>query len=143
MALKSVHNHPSLWLIFLTFLSAYRPFNTYLLTNLTNATAELNETIYLMSSAEANPAAKYRLYKGNKSIANITATSQNIGVYATSVSDRVKEVVFKCIPFNSFGDGPTKNVTVTLHCKYMNQYEMNYVNFSWERIHQLLIVKLT
>ncbi|XP_015747491.1 PREDICTED: tyrosine-protein phosphatase Lar-like [Acropora digitifera] len=68
-----------------------------------------------MCSAEANPAAKYRLYKGDKIIANITAGSQNIGLYGTSVSDRVKEVVYKCIPFNSFGDGPTKELSVTLH----------------------------
>lgn len=127
VSLKSVDNYLdfslSLWFIF-TPLSAYHPFNTYLSTNLANA-ASLNETFYLMCSAEANPAAKYRLYKGDKIIANITAGSQNIGLYGTSVSDRMKEVVYKCIPFNSFGDGPTKELSVTLHCKYINQ--VNYV----------------
>ena len=100
------------------FISAFRPFETDFSTNLTNA-ASLNETFYLMCRADANPAAEYRLYKEDESIANITAGSQNIGLYATSVSERVNQVVYKCIPFNSFGDGPTETITVTVHreCK--------------------------
>ena len=70
-----------------------------------------------MCSAEANPAAEYRLYKGEESVANITTGSRNIGLYATSVCDRVNQVVYKCIPFNSFGDGPAKIINVTVHCK--------------------------
>lgn len=98
------------------FFSAYHPFNTDFSTNLTSA-ALLNKTFYLMCSAEANPAADYRLYKEDKSVANITAGSKSIGVYSTSVSDRVNQVVYKCIPFNSFGDGPTKILNVPVHCK--------------------------
>ena len=97
----------------------YRPINTYLSTNLTNA-ASLNETFYLKCSAEANPAAEYRLYKGNESVANNTAGNQNNGIYAVSVSDRVKEVVYRCIPFNSFGDGLIKTLVVIVHCKCMH-----------------------
>ena len=101
----------------IAFVSAFRPFNTDFSTNLTNA-ASLNETFYLMCSAEANPAAEYRLYKEDESVANITAGSQNTGLYATSVSDRVQQVVYKCTPFNLFGDGPSKTLAVTVHCKY-------------------------
>lgn len=97
--------------------SAYRPFNTNFSTNLTNA-ALLNETFYLVCSAEANPAAEFRYYKKDESLANIPAGSQNISLFPTSVNERVKEVTYKCIPFNSFGDGPTKTITVTVHCKY-------------------------
>ena len=79
----------------------------------------MKETFYLMCSAEANPAAEYRLYKEGESVANITAWSQNIALYATSVSDRLEHVVYQCIPFNSFGDGPSKTVTVQMHCKYL------------------------
>ena len=71
-----------------------------------------------MCNAVANPAAQYRLYKEDESMANITAGSQNIGLYTTSVSERVNQVVYKCIPFNSFGDGPTKTITVTVHCEW-------------------------
>lgn len=103
------------------FLLVYGPFNTGFSTNLTNE-ASLNETFYLMCSAEANPAAEYRLYKEDEIVANITAGSQNIGLYATSVGDRIKHVVYKCIPFNSFGDGPTKTLNITVHCKFMHSY---------------------
>ena len=106
-------------MLILLFLLAYHPFNTYLSTNLTNS-ASLNETFYLMCNAEANPVAEYRLYKGEESIANITARSQNIALYVTSVGNRVNQVVYKCIPFNSLGDGPTKTITVTVHRKYKN-----------------------
>ncbi|XP_074634705.1 fibroblast growth factor receptor 1-like isoform X1 [Acropora palmata] len=92
----------------------YRPFNTDFLANLNNA-ASLSEAFYLMCSAGANPAAEYRLYKEDESLANITAGSQNIGLFATSVCDRVNQVVYKCIPFNSFGDGPTKTISVAVH----------------------------
>lgn len=71
-----------------------------------------------MCSAEANPAAGFRLYKDDGSLANITAGSQSISNFVTSVSERVKQVTYKCIPFNSFGDGPTKTITVAVHCKY-------------------------
>lgn len=71
-----------------------------------------------MCSAEANPAAEFRLYKNDESLENITAVSQNILLFETSVSERVEEVTYKCIPFNSFGDGPAKTITVTVHCKY-------------------------
>ena len=75
-----------------------------------------------MCSAEANPAAEFRLYKKDESLANITTVSQNISLFPTSVSERVEEETYKCIPFNSYGDGPTKTITVTVHCKYASIY---------------------
>ena len=104
------------------FLLVYRAFNTDFSTNLTNA-AFLNERFYLMCSAEANPAAEYRFYREDESVANITAGS--IGLYTTSVDDRIKQVVYKCIPFNSFGDGPTKTLNITIHCKCMHLFTAN------------------
>ncbi|XP_044168126.1 fibroblast growth factor receptor 3-like [Acropora millepora] len=92
----------------------YRPFNTYFSTKLTNA-ASLNEIFYLVCSGEANPGAEYRFYKEDQIVASITPASQNIGLYPMSVADRVNQVVYKCIPFNSFGDGPTKTINVTVH----------------------------
>jgi len=100
---------------FLLF-SVYRPFNTYFSTNLTNA-ASLNEIFYLVCSGEANPGAEYRFYKEDQIVASITPGSQNIGLYPMSVADRVNQVVYKCIPFNSFGDGPTRTINVTVHCE--------------------------
>ena len=109
------------------FLLAYRPFNTNFSTNLTRA-ASLNETFHLMCSAVANPAAEYRLYKEDEIVAKITGGSQNIGLYASSVCERVKQVVYKCIPFNSFGDGPLQTLNITMRCKCTECIHLHLIN---------------
>ena len=84
-------------------------------TNLTDNTVLVNETFSITCSAQANPPAKYRFYKGNEYING----ADNNAVITTSVSERVKMVNYSCIPFNFYGNGTTKATAVTVHCKYL------------------------
>ena len=84
-------------------------------TNLTNNTIRVNKTFSISCSAQANPPAKYRFYKGDEYING----TDNGAVIITSVTERVKMVNYSCVPFNFYGSG-TKNATaVTVHCKYL------------------------
>jgi len=85
-----------------------------LTTNLSDNTVVMGESFTLNCSAQANPPAKYRFYKEQQSLFNTTAGS-NFAVYPTSVSERKTPVIFTCIPFNDYGDGPTQTITVTVH----------------------------
>ena len=93
---------------------AYHPINTVFSTNLPNNTVNLNDNFTLLCNADANPAASYRLYREQQSL-----EEQNNGTYLTFVSTRTKQVAHRCIPFNSFGDGPSKMINITVYCKYM------------------------
>ena len=93
---------------------AYHPINTVFSTNLNNNTVNLNETFTLLCNADANPAASYRLYREQESL-----EEQNSGTYVTYVSTRTKQVTYTCIPFNFFGDGPSKTINVSVYCKYI------------------------
>ena len=84
-------------------------------TNLTDNDVLVNETFSITCSAQANPPAKYRFYKGN----NYIYAADNNAVIATSVSERVKMVNYNCIPFNFYGNGTQKATAVTVHCKYL------------------------
>ena len=84
-------------------------------TNLTDNTVLVNGTFSITCSAQANPPAKYRFYKGDKYI----NAADNNAVIATSVSERVKMVNYNCIPFNFYGNGTQKATAVTVHCKYL------------------------
>ncbi|XP_068686490.1 hemicentin-1-like [Montipora foliosa] len=95
--------------VFIT-VQSYHPINTVFSTNLTNNTVNLNETFTLICNADANPAASYRLYREQESL-----EEQSNGTYLTFVSTRTKQVAYKCIPFNSFGDGPSKLINVTVY----------------------------
>ncbi|XP_068686521.1 neural cell adhesion molecule 1-like [Montipora foliosa] len=95
--------------VFIT-VQSYHPINTVFSTNLTNNTVNLNETFTLVCNADANPAASYRLYREQESL-----EEQSNGTYLTFVSTRTKQVAYKCIPFNSFGDGPSKLINVTVY----------------------------
>ncbi|XP_068733675.1 uncharacterized protein [Montipora capricornis] len=92
---------------------SYHPINTFFSTNLTNNTVNLNESFTLICNADANPAASYRLYREQESL-----QEQSNGTYLTFVSTRTKQVTYTCIPFNGFGDGLSKTITVTV---YSNQ----------------------
>ncbi|XP_068686466.1 uncharacterized protein [Montipora foliosa] len=92
----------------------YRPINTDLSTNLTTNTVVLNETFNLLCHADANPPAKYRLYRDQSSLTNI-ARGQSNGTYLASVGNRVRLVTYKCVPFNTFGDGPAKTTNITVY----------------------------
>ena len=84
-------------------------------TNLTNNTIRVNKTFSISCSAQANPPAKYRFYKGKEYING----TDNDAVIITSFTERVKMVNDSCIRFNFYGSG-TKNATaVTVHCKYL------------------------
>ena len=84
-------------------------------TNLPDNTVVVNTTFSVTCSAQANPAAKYRFYKGKEYLND----TNNDAVITTSVSERVKLVNYSCIPFNFYGDGTTGVVTVIVHCKYI------------------------
>ncbi|XP_068685530.1 fibroblast growth factor receptor 3-like isoform X2 [Montipora foliosa] len=95
--------------VFIT-VQSYHPINTVFSTNLPNNTVNLNDNFTLLCNADANPAASYRLYREQESL-----EEQNNGTYLTFVSTRTKQVAHICIPFNSFGDGPSKMITVTVY----------------------------
>ncbi|XP_068686967.1 fibroblast growth factor receptor 4-like isoform X2 [Montipora foliosa] len=95
--------------VFIT-VQSYHPINTVFSTNLPNNTVNLNENFTLLCNADANPAASYRLYREQESL-----EEQNSGSYLTFVSTRTKQVAYRCIPFDSFGDGPSKLITVTVY----------------------------
>lgn len=95
----------------------YRPINTSLNTDLRGDSVIANTTIKISCRAQANPAAKYQFYKNQVSLKNDT-TGSDVSVITTSVSDRIKQVNYSCIPFNKFGAGPTKVITLTVLCKY-------------------------
>ena len=102
----------------------YRPTNTRLVTNLHTNTVNLTGSVNLTCSADANPPAKYRLYREQNSLIN-TTTDQDYFTYTTSVNERIKQVTYSCTPFNEYGDGPTEAVTVTVHCKYTAIDQLN------------------
>ena len=77
----------------------------------------VSEVFNITCSTEANPPADFRFYRDGMSLFNATADS-NIAVYSTSVSESRSPVVYSCIPFNEFGDGPTAMITITVHCKF-------------------------
>ena len=93
---------------------AYRPINTVFSTNLTYNTVTLNDPFALSCNADANPPARYRLFREHESL-----EEQSNGTFVTFASTRTKQVTFRCIPFNSFGDGHSKTISVTVYCKYI------------------------
>ena len=93
----------------------YHPVNTIVTTNLTNNVVVVNETFSITCSAQANPPAKYRFYKGNEYING----ADNEAVIITSVSERARMVIFSCIPLNFYGNGTKGALAVTVHCKYL------------------------
>ena len=99
------------------FVADYRPTNTRLVTNLYNNTVNLTGSINLTCSADANPPAKYQLYRERNSLIN-TTTGQDSFPHTTSVNERIEVVTYSCIPFNYYGEGPRETINVTVHCKY-------------------------
>jgi len=97
----------------------YHPINTKLETNLTNNAVVVNKNFNVICQAQANPLAKYRFYKGQKSLFN-TTVGKNSDHFTTAVSERINQVDFSCTPFNYFGDGATDTILVKVHCKYTN-----------------------
>ena len=105
--------------IVLTFIADYSPINSSLTSSLSNDMVVVNTNFTLTCSAQANPPAKYRFYKSQELLTNVTSTDSSFYTHTTSVTDRVKQVNFSCTPFNYYGDGLTKVITVSVKCKYM------------------------
>jgi len=95
----------------------YRPIDTNLRTSLTDKSVVVSTSFDITCSSQANPPAKYRFYKDQDNFVNGT-TGGDISVITTSINKRVKQVNYGCTPFNDFGDGSTKVITVTVLCKY-------------------------
>ncbi|XP_022798002.1 hemicentin-1-like isoform X2 [Stylophora pistillata] len=89
----------------------YHPIDTIVTTNLTDNTVVVNTTFNVTCSATARPSAKYRFYKG---IEFVNDTDSD-GVITTFVNERVKKVDYRCVPYNFYGDGKIRVVTVTVH----------------------------
>lgn len=100
------------------FFSDYTPTNTNFTTNLKGAAVTLGKYFNLTCSAVANPLAKFRFYRGQEILFNRT-TGDVVAVYTISLNERVNQVDFSCIPYNDFGEGPARFITVTVFCKYM------------------------
>ena len=95
----------------------HRPIDTNLSTSLTDKSVVVNISFDITCSSVANPLAKYRFYRNQDNFVNDT-TGTNVSVITTSINKRVKQVNYGCTPFNDFGDGSTKVLTVTVLCKY-------------------------
>ena len=90
----------------------YGPFNTTL-TKSVNI-VYLNTSFNLRCSAQASPPARYRFYRGQDSLGNISVGN----TFETSVVQRTSQVSYVCLPFNYFGDGQTVVIAVEVYCKY-------------------------
>ena len=89
----------------------YRPLHTLLQTNTSNNSVTLNETFSITCTAEANPPAKYTIYKDEtRVVGNSVVTS--------SVTERVKRVTFTCKPSNFYGVGQMADVSLDVLCKW-------------------------
>ena len=90
----------------------YRPFHALLQTNTSNNSVTLNETFSITCTAEANPPAKYAIYKDETRIVG------NNSVVTSSVTERVKRVTFTCKPSNFYGIGQVADVSLDVLCKW-------------------------
>ena len=74
----------------------------------------LNTPFILSCSAQANPPASFRFYRGQESLGNISVGN----TFTTSVVERRSQVNYACTSFNYFGDGQTVMIAVEVYCKY-------------------------
>ena len=89
----------------------HRPLNTLLQTNTGNNFVTVNETFSITCTTEANPPAKYVIYRDE------TAIVGNNSVVTSSVTERVKRVTFTCKPSNFYGVGHMAHVSLNVLCK--------------------------
>ena len=89
----------------------YFPLHTLLQTNTCNNFVTLNETFSITCTAEANPPAKYAIYKDETRIVG------NNSVVTSSVTEQVKRVTFTCKPSNFYGVGQMADVSLDVLCK--------------------------
>ena len=74
----------------------------------------LNSPFNLSCSAQANPPASYRFYRGQESLGNMSVGN----TFTTSVVQRTSHASYACLPFNYFGHGQTVVIVVEVYCKY-------------------------
>ena len=90
----------------------FHPVNTLL--HLTDHIVKLNETFNITCSAEAKPRAKYSFYDGGRII---STRNMSGNTYMAVVRNRVKKVIYGCLPHNELGNGSFKDVEVSVYCK--------------------------
>ena len=73
----------------------------------------LNVTFKLTCHAEANPAAKYIFFDGEGKMLNRSVS----GSYIAVVRNRIKRVIYGCLPHNELGNGSFNVVEVSVYCK--------------------------
>ena len=89
----------------------YHPLNTLLQTNTSSNSVIMNETFSITCTAEANPPAKYVIYRDETKIVGTNS------VVTSSVTERVKRVTFTCKPSNFYGVGQMADVSLDVLCK--------------------------
>ena len=89
----------------------HRPLYTSLQTNTGNNSVIMNETFSITCTAEANPHAKYVIYRDETRVVGTNS------VVTSSVTERVKRVTFTCKPSNFYGVGQMAHVSLNVLCK--------------------------
>ena len=89
----------------------HRPHYTLLQTNTSNNSVIMNETFSITCATEANPPAKYIIYRDETTIVG------NNSVVTSSVTEQVKRVTFTCKPSNLYGVGQMAHVFLDVLCK--------------------------
>lgn len=90
----------------------HRPYYTLLQTNTSNNAVIMNEIFSITCITEANPPAKYVIYRDETRIVG------NNSVVTSSVAERVKRVTFGCKPSNLYGVGQMADVSLDVLCKW-------------------------
>ena len=89
----------------------HRPYYTLLQTNTSNNSVTVNETFSITCIADANPPAKYVIYRDETRIVGTNS------VVTSSVTERVKRVTFTCKPSNFYGIWQMADVSLDVLCK--------------------------
>ena len=106
----------------------HRPLYTLLQTNTSNNSVTMNEIFSITCTAEANPPAKYAIYRDETKIVG------NNSVVTSSVTERVKRVTFTCKPSNFYGVGQMTDVSLDVLCKW-NHYDSVWYAFTYNHIY--------
>lgn len=91
-----------LYLYYFYLVLGYHPIETLLRTSFGDRSVVVNTNFKITCSSKASPSTKYRFYKDQENFVNDT-TGSDISVITTSFNERVKQVTYRCTPFNDFG----------------------------------------